>query len=186
MKVQWNTRFRIISPQLNSSWWLNQPLYKILVQLEIFPKVRGEKNIFQTTTQNYLAVLVVLVAFAELVGLWLAIFLCKGLALFSALSHIGQGAAPLASHHAGHCWEGVLIPKAFCNSLFLCLRRYFSLLLWLTVPLPAGQSDHFHLPPLRIGGPLCLTRPVTILTTVDCLNTTACNQNQGVMSIVNV
>ena len=34
-----------------TSWWLNQPIWKILVKLEHFPKVRDEnKKIFETTT----------------------------------------------------------------------------------------------------------------------------------------
>ena len=34
-----------------SSWWLNQPVWKILVNLDHFPKDPGENNkIFETTT----------------------------------------------------------------------------------------------------------------------------------------
>ena len=34
-----------------SSWWLNQPIWKIFVKLGIFPKIRGEyQKIFETTT----------------------------------------------------------------------------------------------------------------------------------------
>ena len=41
----------------DSSWWLNQPIWKILVKLDHFPS-RGKNKIFETTTQNLRAKLI--------------------------------------------------------------------------------------------------------------------------------